>query len=299
MKKIEKILVATDFSQASEDALKSAVTLAAMNASKIYLLHVIPLALKLFGWTIDQSPLLKETNIILQEKIKAIRQGGVSEAEAIVMLGRPQEDISSQAEALDASVIMIGSGEKDKGDRFPLGVTAENIIRASSIPVWVVKRGSSERIKKILCPVDFSVHSRRALINAMELSRMFGAELQVLTVAEKLPRVYRAMPLYLGNGEADWEKHCQNELDNFLLKVDFGKIAWSKAVRSGEPYEEVLKAVAETGTDLLVMGSLGSTGLVRILMGSVAEKIARELPCSLVMMKAQDLVEQDRPPKTG
>lgn len=72
---------------------------------------------------------------------------------------------------------------------------------------------------------------------------------------------------------------------------------WNKEIRSGEPHGEVLKAAAEMRADLVVMGSLGRTGLTRILMGSVAEKVARELPCSLVMMKAQDMVEQKRSSK--
>lgn len=291
MRKIQKILLATDFSQASQDALKQAVILATKNASKIYLLHVIPQVIKLYDWTIDHASLIREANSILQENLEEMRRGVVSEAEAIVVVGNPREEIISQADSLEVNVIMIGSGEKEKGDRFPLGVTAENIIRGTSRPVWVVKRGASEGIKKILCPVDFSSHSRRALVNAVDLSIMFGAELQVVTVAEKLPRAYRGLPLYLESGKADWEKYCQKELEKFLRNFNFEKIAWNKSVRSGEPHEEILKAAAEMGADLMVMGSLGRTGLFRILMGSVAEKIARELPCSLVMMKSLDLVE--------
>jgi len=215
------------------------------------------------------------------------------------MLGNPREEIIHQAEALGVNVIMMGSGDKVRGDRFPLGVTAQNIIRGAATPVWIVRRGASQRMKNILCPVDFSDHSRRALVNAADLSRMFGAKLQVLTVAEKLPRVYRGMPLYVGRGNqrADWEERCRKELEKFLRDIDLEGIMWNKEIRSGEPHGEVLKAAAEMRADLVVMGSLGRTGLTRILMGSVAEKVARELPCSLVMMKAQDMVEQKRSSK--
>jgi nucleotide-binding universal stress UspA family protein len=288
MKNIEKILLATDFSPACKDALKSAVILAAKNRSMIYLLHVVP---RLYGLPIDQSFIVREANIMLEEYVEEIRRAGISQTECFVLVGNPHEEIVGQADLLDANLIMIGSGEKNKGDRFPLGVTAENIIRSSSRPVWVVKRAASADIKKILSPVDFSAHSRRALINAVSLSGMFGAELQVLTVAEKMLSVYRGMAMHSANIQADWERHVQKELDDFLGDLNIGEIAWKKIFRSGKPHEEVLKAVAETGTDLLVMGSLGRTGLSRILMGSVAEKIARELPCSLVMMKAQDVVE--------
>jgi nucleotide-binding universal stress UspA family protein len=294
MKKIEKILLATDFTRASEDAQKMAASLAAKSASKIYLLHVIPKAIQLYGRSLDQTPLLQESTNVLGEYADEIRRGGVSEVETLLVSGNPQEEIISQADTLGVNVIMIGSGDKDRGDRFPLGVTAQNIIRSTATPVWVVRRGSSAGIKSILCPVDFSEHSRRAVVNAADLSRMFGAKLQVLAVAENLSRVYRGMPLYLGKGEADGKRHCKKELDKFLRDFDFEGMAYNRAVRYGEPHEEVLKAASEMGADLMVMGSIGRTGLTRVLMGSVAEKIARELPCSLIMMKAQDLVEQSR-----
>jgi hypothetical protein len=99
------------------------------------------------------------------------------------------------------------------------------------------------------------------------------------------------MALPAANVQADWERHVSKELDNFLGGLDFDGITWNKALLIGKPHEEVLKAAAESGADLIVMGSLGRMGLARILMGSVAEKIARELPCSLIMMKSQDLVE--------
>jgi nucleotide-binding universal stress UspA family protein len=288
MKKIESILLAIDFSQGSKDALKSAVFLAAKNRSKIHLLHVIP---PLYGWNIDQSSILRDAEGMLAEYVEEIHQGGVSETHAVALFGNPHEEIVGRADSLDVNLIMIGSGEKDEGDRFPLGTTAENIIRGSFRPVWVVKRGASPGMRKIICPVDFSEHSRRALVNAVNLSRMFAAELQVLTVAEKMTSVYRGMALHSANIQADWEKHIRKELDKFLDSFDFGGIVWDKVLRTGKPHEEVLKAAAETGSDMIVMGSLGRKGLVRILMGSVAEKIARELPCSLIMMKAPDLIE--------
>ncbi len=58
---------------------------------------------------------------------------------------------------------MIGSGEKSKNDIFRLGTTAEKIIRKSDKPVWVVKKDNPLNVKNILCPVDFSPESKRAL----------------------------------------------------------------------------------------------------------------------------------------
>ncbi|MBN1383002.1 MAG: universal stress protein [Deltaproteobacteria bacterium] len=288
MKNIEKILVATDFTEASEQAIKLAVLLAKKNVSHVHLLHVIP---RRSGWPVDYSSIVRDVNKIIQGNVEVIRRGGLSEPHVSVLFGNPVEEIIDQAESLDVNVVMIGSGEKETGDRFPLGVKAENILRGSSRPVWVVKKGASEEIKKILCPVDFSEHSRRALVNAISLSTMLGAELQVLTVAETISNVYYRV----GNMQADWKKYTQKEFTKFLGDFDFGSLSWNKMVRSGEPHEEILNAASEVGADLMVMGSLGKTGLLRFLMGSVAEKVARELPCSLIMMKAHGMIEEDVP----
>ncbi len=51
-----------------------------------------------------------------------------------------------------------------------------------------------------------------------------------------------------------------------------------------------MKVVTEKHTDLIIMGSAGKTGLSRILLGSVAEKVTREVPCSVITMKSEDAI---------
>jgi hypothetical protein len=85
--------------------------------------------------------------------------------------------------------------------------------------------------------------------------------------------------------EADLQR-----FDRFLTDFDFHNVRWSKAVRYGRPHEQILALAREQGVDLLVMGSTGRTGLARILMGSVAEKVLREVPCSMIMVKAEHAV---------
>ncbi len=292
MQKIKKILLATDFSQASRDAAKSAALLAAKTEAKVYVLHVVP---RLHGWSVDESVLMQKVNNILRDDAEAIRGVGVPDVETAILIGNPPEEIVGHANLLEVNVIMIGSGEKNKGDRFPLGVTAENIIRSAFRPVWVVKRGSPETIGKILCPIDFSGHSRLAFANALALSEVFAAKLEVLNVTEKYAGAYYGMSFHASEIQAGERKYARKEIDQFLREFDLKDVNCERTVRSGKPHEEVLKAVTESGAELLVMGSLGRTGVTRILLGSVALKIARELPCSFVMTKSQDLIEQSRP----
>ncbi len=296
MKKIERILLAMEFSEASRDALRSAVFIAGKTSSRMDIVHVVP---KLNRFPISTKIVFREVESLLKEIKEDVHRSGVSDTEAKVLFGNPCEQIIAQADRLGVSVIMTGSGEKEKDDRFPLGTTAENILRTSSKPVWIVKRGSPPTAKKILCPVDSSKHSRRALFNAIPLAEALGSELIVLTVIERLPSVYLSMGMHSANIQADWEQREQSEFNRFLSDIDFRDIPWKKMVLSGRPHEEILRSAGETGVDLIVMGSLGRTGLARILLGSVAEKVARELPCSIVMMKAEDVSRSTGPDKVG
>ena len=85
---------------------------------------------------------------------------------------------------------------------------------------------------------------------------------------------------------AEQETHFQK----FLARFDFHDVEYDKVIREGQPHEEILKSVKELDIGLLVMGSVGRTGVARILLGSVAEKVARQMPCSIMTVKGEDFV---------
>ena len=79
-------------------------------------------------------------------------------------------------------------------------------------------------------------------------------------------------------------------LNDFSAIMTSIRVSWSKLIRYGEPCREILAVARETKSDLLVMGSVGRTGLSRILMGSVARKVAQEMPCSIVTVKSEHVI---------
>ena len=179
MKLLEKILVATDFAPPSRDALRMATLLAKAFHSEIILIHVIP---EITGIKIDRGKVRRIEKQKLREMEMDLKEKGVSSVEIIVRSGISFERIIEYSDELDVNLIVVGSGKREK--RFPLGTTAERVIIYADKPVLVVKPGSRPLIKKIFCPVDFSEASKRALINAIHLSRTFKAHLTVLTVFE-------------------------------------------------------------------------------------------------------------------
>ena len=188
------------------------------------------------------------------------------------------------------NVIILGAGEKAGDDRFRLGITAEKVGRKAHKPVWVVRADAAPAVKRILCPVDFSAPSRRALTNAIRLAREFQAELTVLTVIEPVSSFYSGMLKMAVEVEADHAERQRSEFDHFLGESNFLHLDWKKEVRSGKPHEQILAAVGETQADLIVVGTVGRTGLARMLMGSIAEKVVRKLPCSIITVKSEHVI---------
>ena len=289
MKLLDKILVATDFSAGANSAVEHAILLAKTFKSEILLLHVVP---HIAGDPTVSNMLNDKVAARLQDLRTSIESKNVAVCDAAVAVGIPFDQIIQYSDRHNVNVIMIGAGEKDATDRFQLGITAERLIREATMPVWVVKVDSPLGIKKILCPVDYSDPSRRALTNAVHLARNYNAELTVVTVIQA-PRWFESIDRSLQVPDAQTESEVseqESSLDDFLRDVELHGVTWKKLVRRGVPHQEILAVAAEDEADLIALGTVGKSGLARILMGSVTKKVCREMPCSVITMKSEDAI---------
>ncbi len=288
MKLLENILLATDFSKSSNNALEATITLAKTLQSKVTLVYVLPDNVgnekaRLFL----NEVATKELDVIN----KRIKSEGIQTANPIIeCCGNHFDKIIQTADAINANVIIIGAGEKSKEDAFQLGVTAEKIIRKSHKPVFVVKNEKPLRIKKIICPVDFSLESKRALKNAITMAYRFEAELIILSV-------YEISHLYSIRHKINLEEQFEDirfehlkEFDSFLEDFNLTDLNWKKEIRSGDPATQILKAIKKYKTDLFIMGTTGKSGLSRLIMGSVTEKVIRTVPSSFITLKTEDFI---------
>jgi len=283
MKLLEKILVATDFERASKDALQMAFVLAKEFHSEIILAHVIP---EIKNYQIVRSKIRKEVKEKLKQLETNLESKGIASVEIIVRFGIPFERIIEHADELDVNLIVMGSGGKEK--KYQLGMTAERVMTYGDKPLLIVKQGHRTHIKNIVCPVDLSATSRRALKNAIHLSKTFHARLTVLTVFEPLLSTYFGVGQTPGESkEKAFVKRQQQQFDRFIQGFHLENLDWKKTIRRGKPHQEILRAIDETKSDLLVMGSLGKTGLSRMLIGSTTEKVVREMPCSVIILKEE------------
>lgn len=295
MKLLTKILFATDFLQSYEQVFQHALAVAKKFDAEIVPIHVLPQAIA------DEKArrLLREAaSKELNQLVRRIEAEGVKPGVPLLEFGVHYNEVVAAAARIDANFILIGAGERAEGEPFLLGTTAEKIIRRSDKPVWVVKPGQAFALRTVLCPVDFSKESALALRNALVLARRFQARLVIATVFEKRYEAseapshdWDAFEKYWARVESREEREYLDQFNTFLEDFNLQGVDVERKVIVGKPAPEIHRAIEKYQADLLVMGTTGRTGLSRLMMGSVTEKVVRTLPCSFITTKAEDVIK--------
>ena len=140
------------------------------------------------------------------------------------------------------------------------------------------------QVSRVLCPVDFSVSSARALQNAAALARRFEARLVVLHVVPQTapydPEAATFAQPIVANPVL-----CQlvrQDLARFVAESTSPGTPVELVVREGEPWREILSVARELAADLIVMGTHGRGGFKYLLMGSVAQEVLSRASCPVV-----------------
>jgi nucleotide-binding universal stress UspA family protein len=133
----------------------------------------------------------------------------------------------------------------------------------------------------ILHPTDFSEPAECAFAFACSLARDHGARLVVLHV-DRPPAGHDAVLAHRRPEDYEqplWHLLCRFQAQDPSVEVEH-------RLAEGDPAAEILRAAREESCDLIVMGTQGRTGLARLIMGSVAETVARQAPCPVLTVKA-------------
>jgi universal stress protein A len=143
------------------------------------------------------------------------------------------------------------------------------------------------KIHSILCPVDFSDASRKAVKYAREFALNMGASLYLLNVVEPRPMAVDITLNYVPL-EEDLEKAAAADLQSILQELLSAGLTAECAVEFGNPSEVILEKAEKHDVNLVIMGSHGKKGLSRLIMGSVAETVVRKANCPVLIVKAEE-----------
>ncbi len=168
-------------------------------------------------------------------------------------------------------------------------------------------------MKKIVVPIDFSVHAENALNFALQFNIKIGAEIVLLHVLEFPSSSFSVTGQVSSGAEAffhgEFIKATNNRLEAWKKKVeDVGQVAETR-MEYGSPYVNIGKEVARVNADWLIIGSKGASGFDEVFIGSNAERMIRHAKCPVITVKgsendlsdmrsivyASDLTEEQQP----
>ena len=143
------------------------------------------------------------------------------------------------------------------------------------------------KIGRILVPVDFSECAQTALRYALGVASQFQAELTLAHVVEQIvyPGDWMYPPLALSDFATEKREQVLEKMKD--LVKDPG-VNVQHIVRVGRAWQEVIELAKERKSDLIILATHGYTGLKHVLLGSVAEKIIRHAPCTVLTVRPDE-----------
>lgn len=141
------------------------------------------------------------------------------------------------------------------------------------------------KLERILVPIDFSEPSLKALDEAVEFSRPYGAELILMFAVE---RSYYESPILVPDSGALLEQQAraaEEKLEEICRGLGKRGVNCRTLVEFGVPYQAIVDAAKKVNASLIVMSTHGRTGLAHVLIGSVAERVVQHAGCPVLLLR--------------
>ena len=291
--RFHQIVVGIDFSPNCRQALREAVRLQRDAHTGVVAIHIVEKML-----VADMVKHLETTEEDVRKQAEFRLQHWVGEiagpdhtvsCEAVV--AHPFDGVMNAVERHKADLLIVGSRGLVATPGHP-GSTAAKCIRKTAVDVMLVRRQHEGAFSKVVACLDFSDTSARALELALAIATAEGAACDALHVH---------MPLALNDLALDpfppsdslrlnevRETEARKDFDAFLAAHTppdwIGKL--TPVFRSAASATDgIVSYLKETNADLTVLGTRGRSGLRVLLLGTTAERLVNDAPCSVLVAK--------------
>ncbi|MFP1630980.1 universal stress protein [Zhengella sp. ZM62] len=284
---MKKILVATDFSERSDRALRRATLLARQFGAEILLVHVVD----------DDQPRRiveaerAEASTLLTQMAATLRDVDGVPCEALVPVASPFLGIVQAALDTSPDLLVIGSHRRQVLRDVFIGTTAERIIRSVERPVLMVNAPPASLYKHILATTDLSDRSKHALEHFYDLGihdNSLNSIIYIFDVpALRLSFSHSISKDDKNNYMEDEKRGATAALATFVASLNRGTVRQILRHEATTTQNEILNAAAEQQADLIVISTHGQGGLAKLLLGSVTEQVLRSSPIDVLTIPAQ------------
>jgi nucleotide-binding universal stress UspA family protein len=274
---VRSVLHPSDFSEASHTAFVHALAIVLYRQARFTVLHVAPRSGAEDEWA--ESPRVRAT----------LEQWGVLEpgsarsavfdrlairvAKIGIRASDPVKAITRELDRRDADLIVLATEGREGLPRWLRPSVAEGILRRTKtmtlfvpdgVPGFVAPEDGKVGLKRILLPVDHHPDPQAAVTYAARAAVMSHAdsvEITLLRVGDK----------------PDWPEMALPEMQS---------CSWERVHRPGEVVEGIVRAAAERSSDLIVMATEGTNGILDALRGTVTEQVVRNASCPVLAVPA-------------
>lgn len=285
---LERITVPLDGSELAESVLPYVE----------YFAQVIGSEIDLIGVSESQRDLDRLLKVYL-DKLAAQMSGRGIKARAIILYGKPEEEIIDYGEKNNIGLIIMSARGRSGAKRWDMGSVVEKVSKASNTPLLVVKEKPSaddvqaNRLsKKLMVPLDGSKLGEAALPVVSALAAKTKAEVILLEVISPTPSVMAAESYYATySNEIISAQHteAENYLKGLAAKISAEGTKVSYRVEVGIPSERILETIEKEGINLVGMSTHGRTGIRRWVYGSIAGRILSSSPVPVLLVRSPEM----------
>ncbi|MDA0834650.1 MAG: universal stress protein [Planctomycetota bacterium] len=301
----QRVLVATDFSPHAEAALKQAVWLSRQSPLQITLAHAYPDLRQVVHHAsvkakIDllkgegkefEAEVRKESEAKMRKIVAGVDASDLG-VKYLTLLGDPSVEVIHAVQSGGFDLVMSGSRGLGQWKKFFVGSTSKRLIRQCPADVWIVKAEHVGEPKVVLAATDFSEASRKAVLRGMSIAHQAHAEFHLLHVIDSND-VPDDIVEHIPNGSSLREEinaEAARHLEVFIASLPTDLAAVQSHQSYGNPWMEISRTADHLHADLIVMGTIGRSGITGLLLGNTAERVLDTCDCSILTIKPEGFV---------
>lgn len=300
----DSVLVATDFSRSAGQAASRALALADEHGiDALRLLHVVeaPRRGVLQQWVglsgVSQQTLVEEAQRSMAALVASLEAGSGPRVTGEVVVGALLDTVIGHAARAD--LLVVGARGQHPVRDFAIGTTGERLLRKRRGPMLVVRRSPVRRYRRVLAPVDFSVHGPRVLAHAVAIAP--AARIEALHAFElpfegklrsagvPVAEIYRA--------RQQARAQAVERLAGLVAAAGVDATRLRRRIEHGYAPRVIVDAARESQADLIVIGKHGESIVEDLLLGSVTLHVLGEARCDVLVVSAAQPPRRARRPR--
>ena len=308
MDSLNNIVVGIDFTKSSANALAQAMRMAQWNGANIHIVHVIE-SLVVAELATAYGASEAQTKDDAQKAAKQRANDMIAQAQTLnavnsdtkplrletdvdIAVGNPFYEIMCRVRDVSADLLILGS-HGTSPSHGGAGTLAAKCVRKAPTKVMLVRETSARRFTRIAACIDFSDSSTLIMEQAIRCAQQDGAAMDVLHAFSPPWKVLHYMsptPQASPDFQKQFRDHLSARLEKFLQRYESETgalnvehhLVGANNVKSG-----IVEYLESSGADLVVIGTRGRSWLGGILIGTTAEAIVRDSPCSVLAIKPE------------